>query len=360
MKRALLSLVLLALPAFAAGRNVTLIITGDNGGEVAPCGCKSNPTGGFAKRKTVLDGLKGENLLVLDAGNALYRNAGNASEADGPRAQLVFDMMKRLGTRAMVVGQRDLSAGVDSLKKLAAGSDVKLLSANLTRDGKPLFDSGVVLDVGGVKVGLVGVSAPGPIAPDANVTASAPLDAAKAAIKKLGKRDVTVVLAATSYADGMLLSRELKGLTDLVVQSGEFRGTVPPQRVDEASPLLLGSGQRGQALGKATITLGNGKGPLIDLTITAREREQLAYVDGQVKTLEERMAKATDKRARADFNGMLSDLKKRQAELNAAIAKTTPPGARTLDFKWLVLGQDITDDASWKSEVLKIEPTYAH
>lgn len=360
MKAALLSLVLCAAPAFAAEKSVTLLITGDNGGEVAPCGCKSNPTGGLPKRKTVLDGLAGQNLLVLDAGNALYRNAGNASEADGPRARLVFDMMKRLGTRAMVVGQRDLSAGADSLLQLAAGSDVKLLSANLTRDGRPLFDAGVVLDVGGVKVGVVGVSAPGPIAPDANVTSSAPLPAAKAALAKLGKRDVTIVLAATTYADGMILARELKGLADLVIQSGEFRGTVAPQRVEDGGPLLLGSGQRGQAIGKATVTLGNGRGALIDLTVTAREREQLAFVDGQVKTLEERMAKATDKRARADFGAMLGDLKKRQAELKAAIAKTTPPGARTLDFQWLVLGQDIADEPSWKSEVLKIEPTYAH
>jgi hypothetical protein len=30
--------VLLALPAFAAGKQLTLIFEGDNGGEVAPCG----------------------------------------------------------------------------------------------------------------------------------------------------------------------------------------------------------------------------------------------------------------------------------------------------------------------------------
>ncbi len=360
MKRALLLSVLLTLPAFAADKRVTLLFTGDNGGEVAPCGCKSNPTGGLAKRKTVLDELSGENVLVLDAGNALYRNAGVASAEDGPRAKLVFDMMQRLGTRAMVVGQRDLSAGVDKLKQLAEGGKLRLLSANLLRNGKPVFDAGVIIDVGGVKVGIVGVTAPGPVAPDADVTAGAPLPAAKAALAKLGKRDVTVLLAATSYADGMQLARELKGLTDLVVQSGEFRGTVAPQRVEDGAPILLGSGQRGQAMAKAVVTVGSSKSPLVDLSIVAREREQLAFVDGQVKTLEERAAKATDKRAKADFGKLLGELKRRQSELNAAIAKKTPAGARTLDFKWLVLGSEIADDAAWKAEVLKIEPTYAH
>ncbi len=360
MKAVLLAGFFFALPTFAADKTVTLIITGDNGGEVAPCGCKSNPSGGLPKRKTVLDGLRGANVLVLDAGNALYRNAGAAGPEDAPRAKLVFDMMARLGTQAMVVGQRDLSGGVAALQKLAEGSKVKLLSANLTRAGKPVFDAGVVLDVGGVKVGIVGVTAPGPVAPEADVTASAPLAAAQAALAKLGKRDVTVVLAATSYADAMNLSRELKGATDLVIQSGEFRGTVPPQRVEDSAPILLGSGQRGQALSKATVTVGKGHGPLVDLSVVAREKEQLAFVDGQVKSLEERLAKAKDKRAAADFGKLLGDLKRRQVELNAAIAQKTPAGARTLDFQWVVLGSDIADDAAWKAEVLKVEPTYAH
>lgn len=38
MSRAFLLLALLALPAFGAGKQLTLVFEGDNGGEVAPCG----------------------------------------------------------------------------------------------------------------------------------------------------------------------------------------------------------------------------------------------------------------------------------------------------------------------------------
>lgn len=36
--RLALTLALLAMPAFGASKHLTLIFTGDNGGEVAPCG----------------------------------------------------------------------------------------------------------------------------------------------------------------------------------------------------------------------------------------------------------------------------------------------------------------------------------
>lgn len=38
MRALALGLVLLALPALAGGKQLTLIFEGDNGGEVAPCG----------------------------------------------------------------------------------------------------------------------------------------------------------------------------------------------------------------------------------------------------------------------------------------------------------------------------------
>lgn len=38
MKTLGLTVLLLALPSFGAGKQLTLIFQGDNGGEVAPCG----------------------------------------------------------------------------------------------------------------------------------------------------------------------------------------------------------------------------------------------------------------------------------------------------------------------------------
>lgn len=352
-----LLLALLATPALA-GQPITVLFEGDNGGEVAPCGCHANPTGGLPKRKTALEGAKGPNVLVLDAGNALFRNAGNASPEDQVRARFVLEQMGKLGTRAMSVGVRDLSAGLDFLVGEAKKSSVKLLSCNLQRGGKPVFDASMIVEVGGVKVALVGVSAPGPIvigAPD--VAAVGTVEAVRGALKKLGKHDLTLVLAASNYADSLELAQQLKGQVDFVVQSGEFRGTQPPQRIEGSDTFVFASAQKGQALGKLTFDPGAGKGHVTDLTAAESDRQQLEFVKGQVATLEGRLKAAKDPKAKADLERTMQSIRERQAALTRTVS--VPAGARTMKLEWLVLNSSVADDPALKAEVLKIEPSYA-
>jgi 2',3'-cyclic-nucleotide 2'-phosphodiesterase (5'-nucleotidase family) len=298
------------------------------------------------------------NLLLLDSGNALFANAGVATDADKKRATFVFQVMEELGYRVMAVGQRDLSAGTAFLEGLAKGKKVKLLSANLQRDGKRIFDASVLIDVKGVKVGIIGLSAPGPLAPNEPKVVAAPtMDALKAALAELGPRDVTVVLAATSYADAMQLSTEAKAV-DFVIQSGEFRGTVPPQRLSDTSAVLLASGQKGQAMAKLDLSLGNGKGAFVDLSIADRDRQQADFVGEQIKTLKERLKLAKDKEGIAQLKLTLGDFQKRQAELNAAANKKSGDVKR-FNFEWKVLGSDVVDDPGLKARVLEIDPGYS-
>jgi 2',3'-cyclic-nucleotide 2'-phosphodiesterase (5'-nucleotidase family) len=352
-------LALLATPALAA-TPITILFEGDNGGEVAPCGCHANPTGGLPKRKTVLDAAHGPNVLVLDAGNALFRNAGNSSPDDQVRARFVLEQMGKLGTRAMAVGVRDLSAGLDFLLGEAKKGPVKLLSCNLQRGGKPVFEASTIVEVGGLKVAIIGVSAPGPIvigAPD--VAAAGTVEAVRGALKTLGKHDLTLVLAASNYADSLELAQQLKGQVDFVVQSGEFRGTQPPQRVESSDTFVFASGQKGQALGKLTFDRGKGRGhgPVSDLTAAESDRQQLEFVKGQVATLEGRLKAAKDPKAKADLERTMQSIRERQAALTKTVS--LPPGARTMKLEWVVLNSSVADDPALKAEVLKIEPTYA-
>jgi 2',3'-cyclic-nucleotide 2'-phosphodiesterase (5'-nucleotidase family) len=307
-----------------------------------------------------LDSLAGKNLLVLDSGNALFANAGAATEADKARARFVFGVMERLGTRVMAVGQRDLSAGLPFLEFLAKGSKLKLLSANLEKNGKRVFDASTVVDAGGVKVAIIGLTAPGPVVPDAkDVTSTGTLAAAKKALQGLGPRDLTIVLAATSYADSMQLSQELQGQVDFVIQSGEYRGAQMAQRLDERSALLFASAQKGQALAKVEVNFGTGKGPFFDLSVVDRDQQQLDFLDAQVKTLDERLKLAKDKSATADLKRTLGDLQKRRAELKASIARQTGASSRTVKLEWVTLGSNVKDDEALKAEVLKIDPSYS-
>jgi 2',3'-cyclic-nucleotide 2'-phosphodiesterase (5'-nucleotidase family) len=306
----------------------------------------------------VLDALKGKNLLVLDAGNALFRNAGQAAADDRARAHFVLDVMGRLGTKAMAVSVRDLSAGLDFLLAEAKRSPVKLLSCNLRRAGKAVFEASTVVSVAGLRVAVIGVSAPGPIVIDApDVVAGPTVDGVKAALGKLGKHDLTIVLAATSFADATQLAQDFKGQVDFVLQSGEFRGTQPPQRVDGSDTFLFASGQRGQAMAKVVFEPGAGPGPVLDKTGVERDRKQLEFVGTQVAKLEARLQAATEPQLKTDLAGTLQTLRDRQAALQKAIA--VEPGQRSLMAEWVVLSTEVKDDAALKQEVLKIEPTYA-
>lgn len=333
-----LALLLLALPAAAAEKNVTLVFTGDNSGEVAPCGCEGNPAGGLPRRKTALAAMKAENVLVLDAGNALSRTG---STVDAPRAALVFDLMARLGTKAMAVGVKDLAGGVDALLALAKGAPMKVLSANLKRGGKRVFDGGAVFDAGGVKVGVIALTAPGRYG-DAEATALSA--AAKEALAALGPRDVTVLLAALPYEDSLTLARELPQV-DFMIQSGNERGTAAPQVVDAKPPWVFSSAQRGQVLGTLAVHVG-GKKPVVNLADADAVKEQLKTVDGYLGFV------------RGNTRDV-QELKARRQKLQRALSELESPRATRFRFSWQPLTAAIADDPEWKAEVLKVEPGYA-
>lgn len=361
MKALVASLCLVSSLALAAEPSLTLVFEGDNGAEVAPCGCKGSPTGGLPRRKTALQGLDPKRSLIVDTGNALFANAGAASDAEKARARFVYDVMEELGTRLLAVGQRDLAGGTAFLLELSRGRRLQLLSANLERDGKRLFPASAVLEVNGLKVAFIGLTLPGPVAPnEPTVRATGTVDAVRAALKTLGRRDLTVVLAATSYPDSMQLAQQLGSAVDLVIQSGEFRGTQPPQRLTEGGPLLLASGQKGQAVGKLELRLGKkAHGPLIDLGVTAREQQELELVDSQLATLQQRVDRAKDPAAKAELLKTVHEVKARRRELEREVAKTAPPDARTAKLEWIVLGGALDDDPALKQRVLEFEPTFA-
>jgi 2',3'-cyclic-nucleotide 2'-phosphodiesterase (5'-nucleotidase family) len=307
----------------------------------------------------VLDGLKAEPLLVLDSGNALFRAPGVSDDAARRRARFILSTMGKLGTRAMAVGPRDLSAGVDFLDEAAKAAGVQALSANLRKGGALAFPAASSFSVNGVTVAVVGVTAPGPLAGLAGVTASPTLPAVRAALKGLRKRDLTVVMAATSYADALQLAQALDGDVDLVIQSGEFRGAQPPQRVEGGSAYVLASAQRGQALAKVELSLGSSKGRLVDLTSADRDRQQLTFLDSQLETLEARLAAAKGAPGAKDLEATRAQLRARRRALQLQLDQQVAPTARTMRQVWINLSSDVKDDPALKAEVLEHEPSSA-
>src|SRR5688572_15474320 len=129
---ALVAVLLLGAPeGRAAGRPLTLLITGTNAGEISPCGCRSLPAGGLPRRKKLIDDARAQApVLVLDAGDALFRTGGLDDPQGRARAELILSAMGKMGTVAMAAGGRDLLLGPLELKAAAAKAKVPVLSAN--------------------------------------------------------------------------------------------------------------------------------------------------------------------------------------------------------------------------------------
>lgn len=293
---------------------------------------------------------------MLDSGNALFRAAGVGDDAAQKRAAFIVRAMSSLGTAAMAVGTRDLSSGVPFLLEAAKGQKMKLLSANLRTGNSAPFEGSTVVNAGGVKVGVIGVSAVGPIV-GANGVVGAPLvPAVRAELKRLqGKVDLTIVLSAATYADTMQLGLELKDAVDLYLQSSEARAS-SAQKLDYG--LAIASGERGRAVGKLELAL-RGKGAWVDLEQIDREKQLLQGLESRLEAIKQRRALATDAAARKDLDGTISEISQRRAEQKKKVSAAEQPQARTAKLSWVQLDAKVGDDPALKQQVLEFEPTYA-
>jgi 2',3'-cyclic-nucleotide 2'-phosphodiesterase (5'-nucleotidase family) len=247
--------------------------------------------------------------------------------------------------------------GVGFLVDEAKKANVPLVSTSLrAKDtGKPLFPTSLVLTHEGVKVALLSTSGLGDVPGVPNVTSLNAIEALSAELPKLPARDLTVVVATGGYLEAMAIAEQLSGKVDLVLQSGEYRGSVPPQRVRDA--YVLASGDRGRALAVLTLALTGKKDPFTDLNESARDQELLDNLDRQVKAVDERLAKATDADSKKQLAVLRNDMKARRDEQAKKVKQVL--GSRTLKLEWMPLGPDVPDDEALKQQVLKIEPTYS-
>jgi 2',3'-cyclic-nucleotide 2'-phosphodiesterase (5'-nucleotidase family) len=292
-------------------------------------------------------------VLVVDSGNALYRVIGVDDAMAVKRADFIMAKMGQLGTFAMAVGARELNVGPAALKAAAEKSKVKLLAANLVgADGKPLFPGSAVITVGAVKVGLIGVSPPGPY-PGVKGVQGLPVVAAVAREAKAlkGKVDLVVLLAAVPYADALQLSTEVGDAVDLILNSHDGRGASPAQRNEKN--YLLSSGERGRQVGRLDLEL-TGRGLFADLDEATREAQLVPMLQSQVDQLRKRLDVTKDEKARADLKASIEslELSKKSHAKNAA---PDPKGARTLKLTWVSLGPEVKDEPALKDEVDKLE-----
>jgi 2',3'-cyclic-nucleotide 2'-phosphodiesterase (5'-nucleotidase family) len=135
-------------------------------GEVEPCSTcpEAGENGGLPRRSHFVNTVRKEvkDLLVLDGGDALaidYFSRKSEKEKARKRAEVVLRLYEKIGYDALNIGDTDIGLGVEYLKNLQKQVRIPFLSANLKdrKTGKPVFNPYLIKDVGGAKVGIIGL-----------------------------------------------------------------------------------------------------------------------------------------------------------------------------------------------------------
>ncbi len=296
-------------------------------------------------------------MLVLDAGNALFKSTQPGEPRAKERAELLLEQMEALGTAAMAVGARDLTLGTDFLVQASKKGKLKVLSANLVdMQGKRFFEPSTVLTAGGVKFGVIGLSPEGPVAGQGGMVGQPLAAAALAEAKRLREKekvDVVVVLAAAPYMQAEKLSREVGTAAELIVQSHEGRGTGMVQRTDFAA--LIPPGERGRQVARVELSV-DGKGPFADLTEGDRERIRLDMLDTRLRDTRERLKSTQEESIRKALEEAVASMEAQRKALKKKVEAGTGAGGRTLHLSYLSLGPEVKDDPELKQRVERIEP----
>lgn len=225
--------------------------TGEVRGEVEPCGCPTVPYGGFARRARLLERLDAEGppVFVLDAGEMLVKGFGSADLGDRAlRGRAVLDLARRTGLDAWAPSPVDLLPG-----GLGLLADSGAISATWRpAAGTAPFPGARVIERGGVRLGVVGVSAP-----TAELSAGDAVDAVRQAMAEAGDADAWVALSNAPAATALAVAEGVPGLGAVLSLRG---GALEPPRTTAGAPVFE-TPDRGRYVSVLRAALGARPGP---------------------------------------------------------------------------------------------------
>lgn len=322
-------------------------------GYAEPCGCTTTPLGGIQRLATVLSrGAKARALL--DAGSLLFPSeplTDTTREQHVLKARMLARVYRQLGAVALNVGPTDVKLGLGFLEELQREGAVPLVSTNLrpVGEGGPAIAQSLLREVGGIRVGVLGVGRPEDFAGGA-LAAIEYVPAVRAEQALLRKRgaEVVVVLAHVGDRGAEDLAREVPELDVIVRAPGTPIGQrpAPPRRV--GSVIVLEAGSQGQHIGRLTLRFGAQTPPrpltLDDAGAEAEARRALLAkkIRAYKTELAAWQADPSKAEAVASKQKQLAELERQHdAPAPAAAAAQPTPSVR---FELVPLGVDIPSD----------------
>lgn len=206
-----------------------LYLVSDLAGALEPCGCVKDQLGGMDHFAALVAASRGrtKGQAVLAAGPLFFEDPTLSAEKKAQeltKAETIATCLKSVGLVGFTPGKNDWAAGQGALEALRDASGAPMLAAPATW---------VVRDVGGLKIGFVGVteSAPSPT--------KAVKDAAAAARKEGAQ--VIVVSAAVGRGEAKRIADDNPDLLAILVGSKSVSGetNTPPSPAERVGDVLV-------------------------------------------------------------------------------------------------------------------------
>ena len=240
--------------------SLTFLFSADNQGVISSCGCPTNPSGGFAKRQTLIDKFRSvrPDVVTVDSGDMF---------PDRPNPMKVKYLATALGRArydAVAMGDQEFGLGVPLMQSLAGEHKLTLLSANVRDEsGQAPFPPHVIREAGGRRIGIFAVVADGinanpPREWRKGLKIEPPIEAAKREVRDLAGCDLIIALSHQPFAATQELAKSVPEI-NIVVSGHDLTILRKPQMVGKT--MIVASGPVGRVLGALTFTYGPGASP---------------------------------------------------------------------------------------------------
>ncbi|MFM7202951.1 MAG: hypothetical protein ACKO6N_19360 [Myxococcota bacterium] len=323
-------------------------------GELEPCGCPGGALGGLSRRLTLLKRWKAEqpNLVVLDAGNALLKTDLERRSFDKMQQAHALRMGRlliKLGIQGMAVGERDLAgAGLQGLQQLAR-EGLPLLSANLVdAQGKRYFPASRVVEVGGLRVAVVGVTAASQGVLKEGSQLLPPIPAVLETLKPLrGKVDLTVLLSTLLPEDHEPF-QSLEPELDLILTGIGVEGRA--QLKGAQVPYVVSCPAEGRYLTRLDFLITPGAAR--PLKTSAEMERRIRSIQASQRALEDFAQQIIEEEGRLNPVRLEKDsqfLKERLATLKTL--SPLPSGTRLMAFSSVPLEERIPEDPAMRASI---------
>jgi hypothetical protein len=350
-----------------ASPTVRLYVVSDLAGALEPCGCTKDQLGGLDHAAAWMRGeaTKAPHAVLVSAGPLFFMDTklnDDHRDQDLAKAGTIAASLKTLDFAAFAPGVNEWAGGDAELAKLVSTSGGTLLFANASPrpggGGTAALGGWIVREIGGVKVGFVGVStageAPSPApSPPVDVT---PLPEAIGrgidALKKEGA-EVFVALAATGRGEAKRLADVVPSLTAIVVGSPGGSGELntpasPPERIGNV--LILETGNHLTALGVLDLFVRDGSFAFADATglEQGEKREELRR---RIDDLRGRIAQWDRDPAvkKEDVDARRAEVGKLESELAALEVHTAPPSGSFFRYEVQEIRDSLGSDPQVKA-----------